>query len=93
MSPFITQIPVGFHNLKGYTRKVIQENDESEKIKGYNMYKLSCIPNNTEKYISFNLGHLRFIDNVQFLLSSLDKLVSANDPKDFIITKNMNKMR
>ena len=94
VSPFLIQIPVVFHNLKGYDSHLImqeiskiQENDESEKIKGYNMYKRSCISNNTEKYISFNLGNLRFIGSVQFLLSSLDKLVSANDPKDFIITK------
>ena len=76
VSPFLIQIPVVFHNLKGYDSHLImqeiskiQENDESEKIKGYNMYKRSCISNNTEKYISFNLGNLRFIGSVQFLLS------------------------
>ena len=39
--------------------------------------KVSCIPNNTEKYISFSLGQLRFIDSAQFLLASLDKLVGS----------------
>ena len=94
VSPYITQIPVVFHNLKGYDSHLImqeiskiEENNETEKIKGYNMHKLSCIPNNTEKYISFNLGHLRFTDSVQFLLSSLDKLVSANDPRDLKISR------
>ena len=94
VSPFLTQIPVVFHNLKVYDSHLImqeiskiEENNESEKLKGYNMHKLSCIPNNAEKYISFNLGHLRFIDSVQFLLSSLDKLVSANDPRDLKITR------
>ena len=94
VSPYITQIPVVFHNLKGYDSHLImqeiskiEESNETEKIKGYNMHKLSCILNNTEKYISFNLGHLRFIDSVQFLLSSLDKLVSANDPRDLKISR------
>ena len=49
-------------------------------------YKLSCIPNNTEKYISFSLGQLRFIDSAQFLLASLDKLVAANQHDVFRIT-------
>ena len=49
-------------------------------------YKLSCIPNNTEKYISFSLGQLRFIDSAQFLLASLAKLVAANSPEAFQIT-------
>ena len=48
--------------------------------------QVSCIPNNTEKYISFSLGQLRFIDSAQFLLASLDKLVSANKPDAFQIT-------
>ena len=41
---------------------------------------VSCISNNMEKYISFSLRQLHFINNVQFLLASLDKLVNAQDP-------------
>ena len=48
---------------------------------------LKCIPNNTEKYISFSLGNLRFIDSFQFLLSSLESLVASNKPEDFEITR------
>ena len=40
-----------------------------------------------EKYISFSLVNLRFIDSFQFLLSSLDSLVSSNKPEDFEIMK------
>ena len=40
-----------------------------------------------EKYISFSLGNLRFIDSFQFLLSSLDSLVASNKPEDFEIMK------
>ncbi|XP_061193783.1 uncharacterized protein LOC133202021 [Saccostrea echinata] len=36
---------------------------------------LSCIPQNHEKYISFSMGKLDFIDSFQFLSTSLEKLV------------------
>ena len=48
--------------------------------------RVNCIPNNTEKSISFSLGQLRFIYSVQFLIASLDKLVAANPPGTFQIT-------
>ena len=48
--------------------------------------RVSCILNNTEKYISFSLGKLRFIDSAQILLASLDKLVAANPPGAFQLT-------
>ena len=48
--------------------------------------EITCIPNNTDKYISFSLGQLRFIDSAQFMLSSLDKLVKACDQGDMRIT-------
>ena len=41
--------------------------------------EIKCIPTNTEKYISFSFGNLRIIDSVNFLLSSLDKLVKGID--------------
>ena len=37
--------------------------------------KISCIPNNSEKYISFSVWNLTFIVSLQFLNSSLEKLV------------------
>ena len=48
---------------------------------------LKCIPNNMEKYVSFSLRRLRFIDSFQFLSSSLSKLVSNKNPEDFKIMK------
>ena len=33
------------------------------------------IPNNTEKFIGFQVDEIRFIDSFKFLLSSLDNLV------------------
>ena len=38
--------------------------------------KINCIPNNTEKYISFSIDNLDFIDSLQFMNASLEKLVS-----------------
>ena len=36
--------------------------------------KISAIPVNNEKFLSFNIGDLRFIDSFQFMSSSLEKL-------------------
>ena len=80
LNPKTTTIPVVFHNLRGYDSHLLMQ--AISKVEG----KVSCIPNNTEKYISFSLGQLRFIDSVQFLLASLDKLVAANKPEAFQIT-------
>ena len=75
-----TVVPVVFHNLRGYDSHPLMQ--AVSKVEG----KVSCIPNNTEEYISFSLGQLRFIDSAQFLLASLDKLVAANRPEAFQIT-------
>ena len=73
-------ILVVLHNLRGYDSHLLMQ--AISKVEG----RVSCIPNNTEKYISFSLGHLRFIDSAQFLLASFDKLVAANPPGAFRIT-------
>ena len=73
-------IPVVFHNLRGYDSHLLMQ--AISKVEG----SMSCIPTNTEKYISFSLGQLRFIDSSQFLLAFLDKLVAANQPGGFQIT-------
>lgn len=49
--------------------------------------KITCIPNNSEKFISFSLGKLRFLDSLQFLNAPLDKLVSSIDKSDLKLTK------
>ncbi len=76
-------IPVIFHNLKGYDSHFI--------IKGYSgneeEEKVSCIPNNMERYMSVTIGQLRFIDSLQFTNASLDKLASALGKDEFIHTR------
>ena len=80
LNPKTTSIPVVFRHLWGYDSHLLMR--ATSKVEG----RVSCIPNNTEKYISFSLGQLRFIDSAQSLLASLNKLVAANPPGGFQIT-------
>ena len=73
LNPKTMPIPVIFHNLKGYDGHQLMQ--AMARVRG----QIKCIPTNTEKYISFSLGNLRFVDSVNFLLSSLDKLVKGSD--------------
>jgi len=81
IKPYVTQITVIFHNLKRYDSHLIMQ--KIAKATG----NITCIPNNTEKYISFSLGQLKFPDSFQFMSSSLEKLVKASAKDDFKITK------
>ena len=81
LNPKTMPIPVIFHNLKGYDGHLLMQ--AMARVRG----EIKCIPTNTEKYISFSLGNLRFIDSVNFLLSSLEKLVEGSD--EFLIMEKM----
>jgi hypothetical protein len=63
-------IPIFFHNFRGYHSHLLIE--AAGKYKDQN---ITCIPNNMEKYISFSVGNLRFLDSYQFMPESLEKLV------------------
>jgi len=65
------RIPVILHNLKGYDSHLIMQ--EMGKIK---KKPIKCIANNMEKYITFSVGNLHFLDSLQFMNASLEKLVS-----------------
>ena len=80
LNPKATSTPVLFHNLRVYDSHLLMQ--AITKVEG----RVSCIPNNTEKYFCFSLGQLRFIDSTQFLLASPDKLVAANPPEALQIT-------
>ena len=56
-------ILVIFHNFKAYDGHLLMQ--AMARVQG----EIKCIPTNTEKYISFSLGNLRFIDSINFLLS------------------------
>jgi len=74
-------IPVIFQNLKGYDGHLPMQ--AMARVQG----EIKCIPTNTEKYMSFSLGNLRFIDSVNFMQSSLDKLVKGSG--EFSIMEKM----
>ena len=96
LSPTNIQIPVFFHNLRGYdSHLIMQQIGEIAKKHVYKNKKgeecqmdINCIPNNMEKYMAFMLGkHLLFLDSFQFMSSSLDDL-TKNLPDDaFIFTQ------
>ena len=96
LSPTNIQIPVFFHNLRGYdSHFIMQQIGEIAKKHVYKNKKgeecqmdINCIPNNMEKYMAFMLGkHLLFLDSFQFMSSSLDNL-TKNLPDDaFIFTQ------
>lgn len=71
-----TPVPVVFHNLRGYDGHLIMS--ALGECGAAMDEKISCIPNNIEKYMSFSIGQLRFIDSLQFLNTSLDKLAANN---------------
>ena len=56
-------IPVFFHNLRGYDAHLIMRGIHRHAGKK----QIKVIPNNMEKYVSFQLGSLRFLDSLQFL--------------------------
>jgi len=63
------QIPVIFHNLKGYDSHFI--------IKALNskFTKINCIPSSTEKFVSFSVNNLVFLDSLGFINAKLEELV------------------
>ena len=53
--------------------------------------EVKCVANNMEKYITFSVGGLRFIDSFNFLQGSLDSLVSATPKESLNITSTISK--
>jgi hypothetical protein len=70
------QIPVYFHNLKGFDGHLIIQG-----LRKMNFQNIRLIAQNFEKYMSISFGEFRFLDSFAFMSSSLDKL-SGNLLKD-----------
>ena len=71
INPKTDQIPVVFHNLRGYdAHHLMQAMANLQK-------EVKCVANNMEKYITISVDGLRFIDSLNFLLASLDSLVEV----------------
>ena len=72
------KIPVIFHYLKGYDSQLI-----FSLLHKFNL-KINVIPNGLEEYMAFFLNkNLVSIDSMQFMNSSLDKLVKNLSDEDF----------
>ena len=72
------KVPVIFHNLRGYDSHLIF--NELDKFD----VKIKVIPNGLEKYMAFFLNkNLVFIDSMQFMNSSFEKLVKNLSDNDF----------
>ena len=72
------RIPVIFHNLKGYDSHLI-----FSVLHKFNL-KINVIPIGLEKFMVFFLNKsLVFIDSMQFMNSSLDKLTKNLSDEDF----------
>ena len=81
INPKTDQIPVVFHNLRGYdAHHLMQAMSQLQK-------EVKCVANNMEKYITFSVGGLRFIDSLNVLQGSLDSLVSATPKDETLISK------
>ena len=72
------KVPVLFHNLRECgSHLIFNELDKFD-------VKISVIPNGLEKFIAFFLNkNLVYIDSMQFMNSSLDKLVKNLSDEDF----------
>ncbi|XP_031553328.1 uncharacterized protein LOC116290437 [Actinia tenebrosa] len=65
------EIPVFFHNLRGYDSHLLLQGVEGHEVK--------CIPNNKERYMSVTIGKLKFLDSQQFMADSLANLAKYNE--------------
>ena len=83
INPKTDQIPVVFHNLRGYdAHHLMQEMANLQK-------EVKCVANNMEKYITISVDGLRFIDSLNFLQGSLDSLVKATPKEALKITSTL----
>ena len=83
ITPKTHQIPVVFHNLRGYdAHHLMQAMANLNK-------EVKCVANNMEKYITISVDGLRFIDSLNFLQGSLDSLVEATPKEALKITKSI----
>ena len=81
INPKNIKIPCVIHNLKGYDSHLIL--NAVKRRHG----DISVIPTNTEKYISFTVGQVTYMDSNQFMMSKLETLVENLDDNKFYETR------
>lgn len=74
---------VVFHNVKSsWSPHAISAVSETNK------HKIACIPQNTQKFLSVGVGRVKFIDSLNLLPSSLEKLIQSNKRKGASLIDN-----
>ena len=68
-------IPMIAHKMKNYDSHLIIKSLTSRFV-NLTGQPVTCIASNTEKFISFQIGCMRFLDSYQFLNCSLETLVA-----------------
>ena len=81
VDPKTWKLPVVLHNLKNYDSHLIIKALEKEHG------DIRVVPNNMEKFMSMDVGQLRFIDSFQFLATSLERLVDGLTTDDLHYTR------
>ena len=71
------KLPIFFHNLRGYDAHLIMQAVRQRHG------RINVIPNNFERYTSFSIGRLKFLDSMQFLSWSLEGLAEKLNESDF----------
>jgi len=59
--------------IKHVQRKYLERQKADQKV---TIDDVNVIPQNSEKYLMFQIGHLRFLDSFQFLSTSLEQQIS-----------------
>ena len=75
------ELPIVFHNGKNYDFHLIIKSLK----KGHG--KMTAIPQNMERYLTFTIGQLRFIDSMQFMSTSLSELAETLTPDELIYSR------
>ena len=68
--PATYEIPIFFHNLKGYDSHLLLEHFPALSTKE----RVNCIATNFEQFLTFSYRGLKFVDSYQFLKASLSTL-------------------
>jgi hypothetical protein len=76
-------VPLFFHNLSGYDAHLFIKT----LAKKFKNLELIILAKNSEDYISFQFGCLRFLDSCRFHQSSLDNITKSMPDEDFKITR------
>lgn len=74
------KLPVFFYNFKGYDANLVINGIKKE-------HNVTCIAQNTQKFISFGINKIVFKDSNAFLQSSLERMVDTLNPEDFVHLK------